>query len=207
MENKIIVFQDKKIRRIWYNKEWFFSIIDIINSLDASSIPKRYWSDLKNSLKEEGYETYVNIVQLKMPAPDGKKRTTDCANTKNMCRIIQSKPSKREETLKRWLAKVGYERVQEIEDPELAQIRIKELYEMKGYSKDWIDKRLRGIAIRQELTEEWKKREVKEGIEFAILTNQISKATFGKSVQEYKKHKKIGRENLRDHMTDFELIF
>lgn len=169
-DNALVVFQDKKIRRIWRENEWYFSVVDIINALDASTIPKRYWSDLKTKLSEEGFEPYDKIVQLKLPAEDGKLRETDCANTKNMFRIIQSIPSKKAEPFKLWLAKVGYERVQEIENPELAQDRMKELYEQKGYSKSWIDKRLRGIIVRQDLTDEWKKRGVTSQIDFAILT-------------------------------------
>ncbi|PKL71049.1 MAG: phage antirepressor protein, partial [Methanobacteriales archaeon HGW-Methanobacteriales-2] len=145
--------------------------------------------------------------QLKLPSSDGKYYETDCVNTKSALRLIQSIPSPKAEPFKRWLAKVGYERIQEIEDPELAQERMKDLYEQKGYSKEWIDKRLRGIAIRQELTEEWKNRGVDKNIEYAILTNEISKATFGKTVGEYKQFKELGLENLRDHMTDLELIF
>src|SRR3989338_7889726 len=150
-ENALVVFEGKNIRRTWFNDNWYFSIIDIIAVLTDSSIPKRYWSDLKTKLLEEGFEPYDKIVQLKMPAEDGKFRETDCANTKNMFRIIQSIPSPKAESFKQWLAQVGYERIQEIENPELAQDRAKEYYELKGYPKDWIDKRLRGIAIRQEL--------------------------------------------------------
>ncbi len=208
-ENRLIVFQDKKIRRIWYNDEWFFSVVDVISALESSSIPKRYWSDLKTKLFDEGFEPYDKIVQLKLVAEDGKQRETDCANTKNMLRILQSIPSPKAEPFKQWLAQVGYERVQEIEDPELAQQRMKELYKQKGYSDEWIEKRVRGIAVRQELTDEWKKRGVQEGKEFAILTNEVSKATFGKTVQEYKQLKNIDNpnKNLRDHMNDLELIF
>ncbi len=204
--NTLVVFQNKKIRRVWHNNEWFFSVIDIINALDASTIPKRYWSDLKTKLSEEGFEPYDKIVQLKLLAEDGKLRETDCANTKNMFRIIQSIPSPKAEPFKQWLAKVGYERVQEIENPELAQAKMKELYKAKGYSDEWIEKRVRGIAVRQELTEEWKKRGVNEDREYAILTNEISKATFDKTVEEYKEFKGLQRENLRDHMDDMELI-
>ena len=144
---------------------------------------------------------------MKLIAEDGKLRETDCADTEGIFRIIQSIPSKKAEPFKRWLARVGYERIQEIEDPELAQERMKKIYELKGYSKDWIDKRIRGIAIRQNLTDEWKNREIKEEIEYAILTNEISKATFGKTVEEYKEFKKLKKENLRDHMDELELIF
>ncbi|MBI3033251.1 phage antirepressor protein [Candidatus Woesearchaeota archaeon] len=205
--NALVVFQDKKIRRIWYNEEWYFSVIDVIAALEASTVPKRYWSDLKTKLSTEGFEPYDNIVQLKLLAEDGKLRETDCANTKNMFRVIQSIPSLKAEPFKQWLAQVGYERVQEIEDPELTQKRMKELYRLKGYSDDWIEKRVRGIAIRQELTDEWKKRGVEESREFAILTNEISKATFGKTVEEYKQFKGLNKGNLRDHMNDLELIF
>lgn len=206
-DNALVVFQDKKIRRIWHNHEWFFSIIDVINALDASTIPKRYWSDLKAKLSEEGFEPYDKIVQLRLIADDGKLRETDCANTKNMFRIIQSIPSPKAEPFKQWLAQVGYDRVQEIENPELAQKRMKELYKAKGYSDDWIEKRVRGIAIRDELTDEWKKREVKTEREYSILTAEISKATFGMTPSEYMKFKRLKRENLRDHMNDLELIF
>lgn len=206
--DKLIVFQDKQIRRIWHEEEWYFSVIDVVAALDASSVPKRYWSDLKTNLSTEGFETYDKIVRLKLKASDGKLRETDCANTKNMFRIIQSIPSKKAEPFKQWLAQVGHERIEEIENPELGQDRIKKYYELKGYPKEWIDKRLRGIAVRQELTEEWKNREITSEQEFAILTNEISNATFGKTVQEYKKFKQLKRrnQNLRDHMTDWELI-
>ncbi|MFH1396450.1 MAG: Bro-N domain-containing protein [archaeon] len=207
-EKSLVVFQDKKIRRIWYNKEWYFSVIDVVCALETSTVPKRYWSDLKLKLSQEGFEPYDKIVQLKLLAQDGKLRETDCANTKNMFRIIQSIPSKKAEPFKRWLAQVGHERIQEIENPELGQNRIKDYYELKGYPREWIDKRLRGIAVRQELTDEWISRGVQEQKEFAILTNEISKATFGKTVKEYKQFKKLQKknQNLRDHMTDWELI-
>ena len=146
-------------------------------------------------------------LQLKLKSADGKEYETDCSDTEGIFRIIQSIPSKKAEPFKRWLARVGYERIQEIENPELAQERMKKIYELKGYSKDWIDKRLRGIAIRQNLTDEWKNRDIKEEIEYAILTNEISKATFGKTIEEYKKIKKLDKENLRDHMDELELIF
>jgi len=210
-ENALVVFDGKNIRRLWYNTEWFFSIIDIVAVLTNSSIPKRYWSDLKSRLLKEGFEPYDKIVQLKMLAEDGKLRETDGANTETILRIIQSIPSKKAEPFKRWLAQVGYERIQEIENPELAQDRAKEYYELKGYPKEWIDKRLRGIAIRQELTEEWKKRGIKEKREYAILTNEISQATFGVPIKIHKEIKKLDpkfkNQNLRDHMTDLELIF
>jgi len=206
-ENEIIVFKGENIRRIWYKDKWFFSIVDIVGILTESSIPKRYWSDLKIKLKEEGFEVYDVIVRLKLVAEDDKLRETDCADTESIFRIIQSIPSKKVEPFKRWLAKVGYERIQEIENPELAQERMKKLYELKGYSKDWVDRRLRGIAIRQNLTEEWQNRGLKEEIEYAILTNEISNATFNKTIDEYKEFKNLNKENLRDHMDELELIF
>jgi hypothetical protein len=208
-KNKLVVFQDKKIRRIWHNDEWYFSVIDVVEVLTDSNNPRNYWSMLKKRELDAGIELSTNCVQLKLEAPDGKLRETDCANTKSLFRIIQSIPSKKAEPFKLWLAQVGYERIEEIENPELGQDRIKEYYELKGYPKEWIDKRLRGIAVRQELTDEWKNRDIKSEKEFAILTNEISKATFGKTVGEYKEFKKLKKknENLRDHMTDLELIF
>ncbi|MBU1975984.1 MAG: phage antirepressor protein, partial [Nanoarchaeota archaeon] len=171
--------------------------------------PTAYWRKLKQRLKEEGDETVTNCHALKLMAPDGKMRLTDVANTKQLFRLIQSIPSKKAEPFKKWLAQVGYERIEEIENPEIGQDRIKKYYELKGYPKDWIDKRLRGIAIRQELTDEWKNREINTENEFAILTSQISKATFGKTIGEYKEFKQLQKknQNLRDHMTDLELIF
>ncbi|MCX6707791.1 MAG: Bro-N domain-containing protein, partial [Candidatus Woesearchaeota archaeon] len=155
-EKALIVFQGKNIRRLWYNDEWFFSVIDVVEALTDSGNPRNYWNMLKARESEHGIELYTYCVQLKLPSPDGKMRLTDCANTKSLFRIVQSIPSRKAEPFKLWLAKVGYERVQEIENPELAQKRMKELYKTKGYSDDWIEKRVRGIAIRQELTDEWK---------------------------------------------------
>lgn len=177
--------------------------------LSESSNSRRYWSDLKRQLIEtEGFiQLYEKIVQLKLPASDGKNYKTDCADTETIFRIIQSIPSPKAEPFKRWLAKVGYERIQEIEDPELASERARELYKAKGYDDAWIEKRMRGIQIRAELTDEWDKRNVGSSREFAILTAEISKATFGMTPSEYKEHKSLVRENLRDHMTDLELIF
>lgn len=206
-ENALVVFQGKQIRRTWHNNEWYFSVVDVVKVLTESSLPKRYWSDLKTKLREEGFESYDKIVQLKLISSDGKLYETDCANTESMFRIIQSIPSKKAEPFKRWLAKVGYDRVQEIENPEISMKRMREIYKSKGYSDDWIEKRVRGIAIRDELTDEWKKRGVKEDKEFAILTSEISKATFGLTPSNYRKLKGLGKENLRDHMTDLELIF
>lgn len=205
---RFCAFQDKKIRRVLHDGEWYFSVIDIVQVLTESDNPRNYWSMLKKRESDAGIELSTNCVQLKLEAPDGKLRETDCANTKSIFRIIQSIPSSKAEPFKLWLAQVGYERIEEIENPELGQNRIKEYYELKGYPKDWIDKRLRGIAVRQELTDEWKSRDVRTEKEFAILTNEISKATFGKTVGEYKEFKQLQNknQNLRDHMTDWELI-
>ena len=159
--NALVVFQGKKIRRTWHNKEWYFSIIDIVAALTDSPTPRQYWGKVKDR-EFVKLELSPIWVQLKLTSADGKKYDTDCANTESMFRIIQSIPSKKAEPFKRWLAKVGYDRVQEIENPELAQKRMKEIYKAKGYSDDWIEKRVRGIAIRDELTDEWKKRNVKE---------------------------------------------
>ncbi len=205
---KIAIFRKKEIRKILHNNEWWFSIIDVVEVLTGTERPRKYWGDLKKKLKKEGYpELSENIGQLKIVASDGKKRETDCANTETMFRIIQTISSPKAEPFKRWLAKVGYERVQEIEDPELATKRTRALYKAKGYSDAWIEKRMRGIEVRATLTDEWKKRGVKEGQEYAILTAEISKATFGMTPSAYKKFKKLKRENLRDHMNDLELIF
>ena len=182
--------------------------MDIVGVLTDSTDPNDYWYRLKKrELESSGIELSTFCRELKLKAGDGKEYETNVADTEGIFRTIQSIPSKKAEPFKRWLAKVGYERVQEIENPELAQERMKLLYEQKGYSKDWIEKRLRGIAIRQELTDEWKSREIEKEIEFAILTNEISKASFGKTVEEYKEFKGLKRENLRDHMDDLELIF
>jgi len=205
---KIAVFQKKEIRKIIHNNEWWLSIIDIVEALTGTKRPRKYWNDLKKKLVKEGYtEVSENIGQLKILAPDGKMRETDCANTETVFRIIQTIPSSKAEPFKRWLAKVGYERVQEIEDPELATKRTRILYKLKGYPEDWIEKRMRGIAIREELTYEWQKRGIKEQKEYEILTAEISKATFGVTPSEYKKLKGLKRQNLRDHMNDLELIF
>ena len=206
-DERLVVFRGKGIRRIWHDDRWFFSIVDIVNILTDSTVPRRYWADLKARLVEEGFELYDKIVQLKLPAEDGKLRETDCADTETMFRLIQSIPSKRAEPFKRWLARVGYERVCEIEDPELAMKRMKETYRAKGYSEAWIEKRSRGIAVREELTDEWSKRGIEKEREFSILTAEISDATFGMTPSEYRRFKGLGRQNLRDHMNDLELIF
>ena len=205
---RIALFRSKEIRKILYKNEWWFSIIDVVGALTDNERARKYWNDLKRKLTEEGYsEVSDNIGQLKLPASDGKNYFTDCANTETLFRIIQSIPSPKAEPFKRWLARVGYERVQEIEDPELATKRTRALYKAKGYPDDWIEKRMRGIAVREKLTNEWQNRDVKEGQEYAILTAEISKATFGITPAEYKAKKKLKRENLRDHMNDLELIF
>ncbi len=204
----LVVFQDQKIRRMWFNDEWWFSVVDVIRALTESVDAKDYWYRLKQREKESsGIELSTFCRQLKLLADDNKLRETDCANTEALFRIIQSIPSQKAEPFKLWLAKAGYERVQEIENPELAQERMKEIYEQKGYSKSWIDKRLRGIAVRQDLTDEWKKRGIESKEDFSILTAEISKASFGMTPWEYKKLKGLKHENLRDHMTDLELIF
>ena len=207
-EQHIAIFRGKERRKAIHNKEWWFSVVDIIEVLTGSDRPRKYWNDLKKKLEIEGYsEVSEKIGQLKMPAPDGKMRETDCANTETLFRIVQTIPSPKAELFKRWLAKVGYERIQEIEDPELATKRTRALYKAKGYPDDWIEKRMRGIAIREELTDEWKNRGAELERDFAILTAEISEATFGLKPDDYKKLKGLKRENLRDHMNDFELIF
>lgn len=208
-QDKLVVFEDKNIRRSFHKGEWYFSILDIVRVLADTPNPRRYWPDLKKQLSEnEGFiQVLGKIEQLKLVAPDGKKYLTDTANTETIFRIIQSIPSPKAEPFKRWLAQVGYERIQEIEDPELATQRTRAIYKAKGYSDEWIEKRMRGIAIREELTDEWDKRGVKLQREYAILTAEISKATFGMTPSEYKQHKGLAQENLRDHMTDLELIF
>ncbi len=210
-DNALVVFQGKGIRRIWHNDGWYFSVVDVCGVLTDSVDAGAYWRKLKQRLSEEGSEVVTFCHGLKLEASDGKKYITDCSDTEGILRIIQSVPSPKAEPFKRWLAKVGYERIQEIENPELAQERAKKYYELKGYPKNWIDKRLRGIAIRQDLTDEWKERGIEEKKDYAILTNEISKATFGVSVKDHKEIKgldpKFKNQNLRDHMTDLELIF
>ncbi|MDF1496757.1 MAG: BRO family protein [Patescibacteria group bacterium] len=204
----IILFHEKQVRRHWDSGRelWYFSIIDIIEVLTDSTIPKRYWSDLKNKLRNEGSEVYEKIVQLKLLASDGKKYATDCFSTQDLLRVIQSIPSPKAEPLKLWLAQVGYERIEETEDPELAFNRAMRTYLQKGYSKEWINQRLKTIEVRKDLTDEWQERGMKEGLEFAILTNEITKAWSGKSVRDYKNFKGLKKENLRDNMTNLELV-
>jgi len=207
MTEKLAIFKGKEIRRTIHDDEWWFSVVDVCGVLTGSADAGAYWRKLKQRLSNEESEVVTFCHGLKLKAPDGKNRTTDCANTEGIFRIIQSIPSPKAEPFKRWLAKVGYERVQEIEDPELATKRTRELYQAKGYSDAWIEKRMRGIAVRAELTEEWKNRDVGKSREYFILTAEISKAAFGVTPSEYKQLKGLQRENLRDHMGDLELIF
>ena len=206
--NSIILFNQKQVRRHWDEKKelWYFSIIDVVKVLTDTTIPRRYWSDLKNKLKNEGSEVYEKIVQLKMTAPDGKKRETDNFSTEDLLRVIQSIPSPKAEPFKLWLAKVGYERIEETEDPELAFDRAMKTYLQKGYSKEWINQRLKSIEVRKELTNEWQDRGMKEGLEYAILTDEITRAWADRSVRDYKKFKGLKKENLRDNMTNLELV-
>ena len=206
--NSIVLFNQKQVRRFYDEKKetWYFSIIDVIEILTDASIPRRYWSDLKSKLKNEGSEVYEKIVQLKMTAPDGKKRETDSFSTEDLLRVIQSIPSPKAEPFKLWLAKVGYERIEETEDPELAFDRAMKTYLQKGYSREWINQRLKSIEIRKALTDEWENRGVKEGLEFAILTDEITQAWVGMTTKEYKKFKSLKKENLRDNMTNLELV-
>ncbi|MBS3113320.1 Bro-N domain-containing protein [Candidatus Woesearchaeota archaeon] len=203
----IVVFQGKNIRRTWHNNGWWFSILDIISILTDSADPKQYVKKMRSRDPVLNANWGTICTPLELLAPDSKKRETNCVNTEGAFRIIQSIPSPKAEPFKLWLAKVGYDRVKEIENPELAQKRMKEIFKFKGYSEEWIEKRVRGIAIRDELTDEWKKRGVIADREFAILTAEISKATFGMTPTEYKKLKGLKNENLRDHMHDLELIF
>ena len=205
---KIALFKGKKIRKVIFQNEWWFSVVDVVEALTDSVDARDYWYKMKMRVKnEDGVELSTICRQLKMLSEDGKKYSTDCANTEGIFRIIQSIPSPKAEPFKRWLARVGYERVKEIEDPELGMKRTRMLYKAKGYPDDWIEKRMRGIAIRQELTEEWQKRGAEHQKDYEILTAEISKATFGVTPSQYKKIKGLRRENLRDHMDDFEQIF
>ncbi len=205
---RIAIFRSQKIRKTIHDNEWWFSIVDVIGALTGTDRPRKYWSDLKKKLIAEGYDQLSEkIGQLKLAAPDGKQRETDCANTETLFRIIQAIPSPKAEPFKRWLARVGYERVQEIEDPELAQKRTRALYKALGRSDEWIERRMRGIAIREELTDQWQQHGVERAKEYEILTAEISKATFGITPGAYKHLKGLKLQNLRDHMTDLELLF
>ncbi len=204
---KFAIFKGTKVRKIIFKDEWWFSVVDVCGVLTESVDPGAYWRKLKQRLNIEGNEVVTFCHGLKLEAMDGKKYAMDCANTEGIFRIIQSIPSPKAEPFKRWLAKVGYERIQEIEDPELATKRTRALYKAKGYPDSWIEKRMRGIEIRETLTDEWKKRDVGGELDYAILTAEISNATFGMTPSEYKTFKGLKRQNLRDHMNDLELIF
>jgi hypothetical protein len=201
----LVTFQGKNIRRVWHNQEWWFVIEDVVAILTDSNDPKQYLQKMKQR-DEILAQGWVQIVHTLLVDTSGGKQNINCANTEGVFRIIQSIPSPKAEPFKLWLAKVGYDRVKEIENPELAQKRMKEIYKAKGYSDEWIEKRVRGISIRDELTDEWNKRGVKSDAGYAILTAEISKATFGMNPSEYKKFKGLEKENLRDHMDDIELI-
>jgi DNA-damage-inducible protein D len=205
---QIALFKGKKIRKTIYKDEWWFSVVDVVEALTESSNPRDYWYKIKIRVKnEDGIELSTICRQLKLESNDGKKYETDCSNTEGIFRIVQSIPSPKAEPFKRWLAKTGYERIQEIENPELSAKRMRMIYKLKGYSDEWIEMRMRGIAIREELTDEWKKRGAEHDNDYEILTAEISQAAFGLKPSEYKKLKGLKRENLRDHMDDFELIF
>lgn len=206
LDAKISLFKGKKIRKTIHQNEWWFVVQDVVAALTDSVDPKQYLQKMKQR-DPEIEKGWVQIVHTLSVQTEGGIQAINCANTEGIFRIIQSIPSPKAEPFKRWLAKVGYERVQEIENPELATKRTRMLYKLKGYSDDWIEKRMRGIAIREELTDEWKKRGADENRDYEILTAEISKATFGLTPSQYKKHKGLKRQNLRDHMDDFELIF
>jgi hypothetical protein len=207
-QTSIRLFNEKQIRSAWSEEEekWYFSIVDVIFILTESIDPQSYWRKLKQRLKEEGNQTVTNCHGLKLVAADGKLRLTDVADTEQLFRLIQSIPSKKAEPFKLWLAKVGRERIDEIEDPEIGIDRLMETYLKKGYSKEWINQRLKSIEVRKDLTDEWDKRGVKKGQEYAILTDEITKGWSGFSVKEYKNYKDLKKENLRDNMTNLELV-
>ena len=208
-QDRIQLFENQPIRTAWdeEREEWYFSVVDVIHVLTGSENPRRYWSDLKRKLKAEGaVQLYENIVQLKMTAPDGKMRLTDAANTEQLLRIIQSIPSPKAEPIRAWLAQVGRERIEETIDPEQAIDRALETYLKKGYDPDWVHQRLLSIRIRNELTEEWQKRGVEQGKEYAILTDEITRTWSGMTTRQYKKLKGLKRQNLRDNMSDTELV-
>ncbi|NLU40380.1 MAG: hypothetical protein GXX78_15985 [Bacteroidales bacterium] len=207
-ETAIKLFNEKQIRTHWDDEQekWYFSIVDVVGVLSESIDPQAYWRKLKQRLKEEGNETVTNCHGLKMQAADGKMRLTDVADTEQLFRLIQSIPSPKAEPFKMWLANVGRERIDEIEDPELGIDRLMETYLRKGYSKEWINQRLKSIEVRKELTDEWENRGVQKGQEFAILTDEITKAWSGLSTKQYKNFKELKKENLRDHMTNLELV-
>lgn len=210
MKNKSAIthFENKEVRRYWdaIRERWYLSIIDVIGAITESSIPSRYWNDLKTRLKEEGFELYENIVKLKFLAKDGKIRPTECTDVETMLRIVQSIPSPKAEPIKQWLAQVGYERIEETQDPEKAIDRAMETYLRKGHSPEWINQRLQTIKIRKELTQEWKSRGVKEGKHYADLTDLLTSTWSGMRTKDYKAHKGLKNHNLRDHMTTLELV-
>lgn len=208
MKNKIVLFEGQNIRRIWdADKElWYFSVVDIVQVLTQSERPRKYWDDLKRKLGNEGSQLSDKIGQLKMVAEDGKMRDTDVLDTENILRLVQSVPSPKAEPFKLWLAKVGYERLEETADPELAIHRALKTYLQKGYTTSWINQRLKSIEIRKDLTDEWENRGVKEGIEFAILTDEITQAWTGMTTKQYKNLKGLKKESLRDNMTNMELV-
>ena len=209
LDDKIQLFEDKRIRTAWdeEKEEWYFSIVDVCEVLSGTDNPRRYWSDLKRKLKSEGaVELYEKIVQLKMTAPDGKKRLTDVADTEQLLRIVQSIPSPKAEPFRTWLAQIGRERIEETIDPELTIERALETYLKKGYTREWINQRLQAIQVRKELTDEWDARGVQKGVEYAILTDEISRAWSGMSTRQYKNLKGLKKENLRDNMTTLELV-
>ncbi|MBC8214199.1 MAG: Bro-N domain-containing protein [Candidatus Marinimicrobia bacterium] len=207
-DNSIILFHEKQVRRHWdeVKEFWYFSVVDVIEVLTGNIRPRKYWNDLKKKLLNEGSQLSEKIGQLKMQSSDGKFYNTDVLDTENILRLIQSIPSPKAEPFKLWLAKVGYERIEETEDPELAFERAMQTYLKKGYSKDWINQRLKSIEVRKELTDEWKEKGMKEGLEYAILTDEITKAWAEKSVKQYKSFKGLKKQNLRDNMTNLELV-
>ena len=206
--NKVQIFQDKKVRTHWdaEREEWYFSVVDVVGALTDSPNPRNYWKVLKYRLKEEGNETVTNCNRLKMLASDGKMRLTDVADTKQLLRIIQSIPSPKAEPFKQWLAQVGAERLDEIADPEKAIVRGADFYRAKGYSEGWINQRLQSIEMRKELTDEWKARGIDQERDYAILTNEMTRAWSGLTVRDYKEMKGLKKENLRDNMTNLELV-
>lgn len=207
-QNKIQLFQEQKVRTIWDEdkEKWFFSIVDVVAILTESKNPQTYWRVMKKRLLDEGNETVTNCNALKMLAADGKMRKTDVADTEQLLRLIQSIPSPKAEPFKIWLAKVGYQRIEETEDPELAFERAMQTYLKKGYSREWINQRLKSIEVRKELTDEWEERGMRTSLEYAILTNEITKAWSDKTVKEYKNYKGLKKENLRDNMSNLELV-
>ena len=204
---QVILFEDRNIRRVWHEGEWFYSVVDFVSILTDSKDPKDYWHKVKKREAENGIELSTICRRLKLLAPDGKMRLTDCANNEALLRIIQSIPSKKAEPIKLWLAQVGRERLEEIQNPELAMHRMQEEYKKRGYDEKWIDVRIRGIVTRKELTDQWEQRGAKEGKEYAILTNEMTQETFNLNIKDYKGHKGLdSKDNLRDHMTPMELI-